>query len=199
MKKFLIFFPNQLQKRGLWLKDSGPREVLIACFPLFLTNESISLFGNYHQICNWNYCLLKGAQVKEFCTHGTKDDCRKAWISEEETCQETWNCHRLHFRKIIQSHTDETLGDCSFLNTCFHMETCKYVHYEVDAQIPKLKVDLEPAVPGQTNLNRSGESSVLYPAQWIQCDLRSLDMGILGKWFLSNLKRHVCYFIVALW
>jgi len=122
-----------------------------------------------------------GAQVKEFCTHGTKDDCRKAWISEEETCQETWNCHRLHFRKIIQSHTDETLGDCSFLNTCFHMETCKYVHYEVDAQIPKLKVDLEPAVPGQTNLNRSGESSVLYPAQWIQCDLRSLDMGILGK------------------
>jgi len=26
----------------------------------------------------------------------------------------------------------ESLGDCSFLNTCFHMETCKYVHYQID-------------------------------------------------------------------
>jgi len=64
------------------------------------------------------------------------------------------------------------------------METCKYVHYEVDAQMTKLKVDLEPVIPGQTNLNRTGETSVLYPAQWIQCDLRSLDMGILGELFL---------------
>ena len=68
-----------------------------------------------------------GAQVKEFCTYGTKDECRRVWISESEGCAEKWTCHRLHFRKIIQSHTDESLGDCSFLNTCFHMETCKYV------------------------------------------------------------------------
>ena len=64
------------------------------------------------------------------------------------------------------------------------METCKYVHYEVDAQVKnKLKSvgELEPAsLGGQTSLNH-GESSVLYPAQWIQCDLRSLDMGILGN------------------
>lgn len=40
-------------------------------------------------------------------------------------------CKRLHFKKIIQAHTDETLGDCSFLNTCFHMDSCKYVHYQV--------------------------------------------------------------------
>ena len=26
----------------------------------------------------------------------------------------------------------ESLGDCSFLNTCFHVETCKFVHYKVD-------------------------------------------------------------------
>lgn len=70
----------------------------------------------------------KGAQVKEFCAHGTKDECRRVWMSESEDGPESkWNCHRLHFRKIIQPHTDESLGDCSFLNTCFHMETCKYV------------------------------------------------------------------------
>ncbi|XP_064900392.1 N6-adenosine-methyltransferase catalytic subunit isoform X4 [Columba livia] len=28
-------------------------------------------------------------------------------------------------RRIINKHTDESLGDCSFLNTCFHMDTCK--------------------------------------------------------------------------
>ena len=41
-------------------------------------------------------------------------------------------CSKLHFVKILQQHTDESLGDCSFLNTCFHMDTCKYIHYEVD-------------------------------------------------------------------
>lgn len=35
--------------------------------------------------------------------------------------------------RIINKHTDESLGDCSFLNTCFHMDTCKYVHYEIDS------------------------------------------------------------------
>ena len=43
-------------------------------------------------------------------------------------------CSKLHFAKILQPHTDESLGDCSFLNTCFHMDTCKYIHYEVDAE-----------------------------------------------------------------
>lgn len=38
---------------------------------------------------------------------------------------EKMKCKKLHFKKIIQSHTDESLGDCSFLNTCFHMDTCK--------------------------------------------------------------------------
>lgn len=42
---------------------------------------------------------------------------------EEET--RINKCTKLHFKKIIQNHTDESLGDCSFLNTCFHMATCK--------------------------------------------------------------------------
>lgn len=96
-------------------------------------------------------------------------------------------CNKLHFKKIIQSHTDEALGDCSFLNTCFHMDTCKYVHYEVDSQPAKnvnnMKLD-------NVKTNRSVKvpkfkvvdpSTALHPAQWIQCDLRFLDMTVLGK------------------
>jgi hypothetical protein len=30
-------------------------------------------------------------------------------------------CGKVHFRRLIKSHTDTALGDCSFLNTCFHM------------------------------------------------------------------------------
>jgi len=62
-----------------------------------------------------------GAQVMEFCPHGTKVDCMK--LNGGPGFAE--KCKKLHFKKIIQSHTDESLGDCSFLNTCFHMDTCK--------------------------------------------------------------------------
>ena len=62
-----------------------------------------------------------GAQVMEFCPHGTKVDC----IKLNGGPGFTEKCKKLHFKKIIQSHTDESLGDCSFLNTCFHMDTCK--------------------------------------------------------------------------
>ena len=33
----------------------------------------------------------------------------------------TSTCGKVHFRRLIKSHTDSSLGDCSFLNTCFHM------------------------------------------------------------------------------
>ncbi|XP_023222300.1 N6-adenosine-methyltransferase catalytic subunit-like [Centruroides sculpturatus] len=113
-----------------------------------------------------------GAQVQEFCPHGTKEECMKvAGVSEP--------CKKLHFKKIIQKHTDESLGDCSFLNTCFHMDTCKYVHYEVDYSTvpppPAKRVKLDKTIGNNDQL------AVLYPSQWIQCDLRYFDMSILGK------------------
>ncbi|XP_012227311.1 N6-adenosine-methyltransferase MT-A70-like protein [Linepithema humile] len=132
-----------------------------------------------------------GAQVMEFCPHGTRVDCVK--LNGGPGFAE--KCKKLHFKKIIQSHTDESLGDCSFLNTCFHMDTCKYVHYEVDGPTaqPKEANDSDSPsniAPNKTlNLdskNGSGSSGnvgelTLYPPQWIQCDLRYLDMTVLGK------------------
>lgn len=113
-----------------------------------------------------------GAQVMEFCPHGTKAECQRN--------AGTTQCKKLHFKKIIQKHTDEALGDCSFLNTCFHMDTCKYVHYEVD-RCGQVK-DVVPVAPVRPVI--STEGTTLYPPQWVQCDLRYLDMTVLGK----NLK-----------
>ncbi|KAH9640168.1 hypothetical protein HF086_007367 [Spodoptera exigua] len=68
-----------------------------------------------------------GAQVMEFCPHGTRAECMRAFTTSksEDGEDSTYSCKKLHFKKIIQGHTDESLGDCSFLNTCFHMDSCK--------------------------------------------------------------------------
>lgn len=143
-----------------------------------------------------------GTQVHKFCPHGTRAECNK--IRDEGTGAE--ECKMLHFKKIIQGHTDENFGDCSFLNTCFHMDSCKYVHYEVDASSTTgpstataspsatsstsslLKIsstssldNSETALQKLTPSKRPIAGATLFPAQWIQCDLRFLDMTVLGK------------------
>ncbi|KAJ0171507.1 hypothetical protein K1T71_013057 [Dendrolimus kikuchii] len=129
-----------------------------------------------------------GAQVMEFCPHGTRAECVRANKppgGEEKALGHVYTCRKLHFKKIIQSHTDESLGDCSFLNTCFHMDSCKYVHYEVDNTDPNANKATDSTQKGSHN----GTSLVLKPdgvltltpPQWIQCDLRYLDMTFLGK------------------
>lgn len=113
-----------------------------------------------------------GAQVQEFCPQGTKEECSRALSGAP--------CTKLHFNKIIQKHTDESLGDCSFLNTCFHMDTCKYVHYQVDSSTQTTPVTTMR--PSSTSaVVRGLGPTVLHPPQWIQCDLRYFDMSILGK------------------
>lgn len=113
---------------------------------------------------------IGGSQLREFCVNKTKDDCRRARGSRNA-------CAKLHFRRIIQNHTDESLGDCSFLNTCFHMETCKFVHYAIDDSIDEPESLPRPVKVKQSTLPRSK----LFPPQWVQCDLRTFDMSTLGK------------------
>jgi len=112
-----------------------------------------------------------GGGVKEFCQHSTKAECCKVHQASQP-------CDKLHFVKILQQHTDESLGDCSFLNTCFHMDTCKYIHYEVDKTDVACKVKKDSG--GRTSI-RTLESTKLVPPQWVQCDLRNLKFEVLGK------------------
>uniref|UniRef100_A0A3P9LZ43 mRNA m(6)A methyltransferase n=1 Tax=Oryzias latipes TaxID=8090 RepID=A0A3P9LZ43_ORYLA len=117
------------------------------------------------------------AQVQEFCNHGTKEECVRSGDAPQP-------CTKLHFRRIINKHTDESLGDCSFLNTCFHMDTCKYVHYEIDSP-PEAESSLGPQTGGAEVSLCAGDADsnvgTLFPSQWICCDIRYLDVSILGK------------------
>ncbi|XP_031561596.1 N6-adenosine-methyltransferase subunit METTL3-like [Actinia tenebrosa] len=119
-----------------------------------------------------------GAFVHEFCESGTRADCQKNKPGQI--------CKKVHFRKILQKHTDESLGDCSFLNTCFHMDTCKYVHYEVDYNDMEMKkkeeMEKEKNKVETTRTSKKEQNKIiLYPPQYIQCDVRTLDTSILGK------------------
>ncbi|XP_063387822.1 N6-adenosine-methyltransferase MT-A70-like protein [Cydia fagiglandana] len=123
-----------------------------------------------------------GAQVMEFCPHGTRAECARATSQRQDGA-----CKKLHFKKIIQAHTDESLGDCSFLNTCFHMDSCKYVHYEVDNTDPNVTAAKTTDTAQKNSQNgvlvapKPDGVLTLTPPQWIQCDLRYLDMTFLGK------------------
>ena len=115
-----------------------------------------------------------GGGVKEFCHHSTKGECMKA-------NQASKPCDKLHFAKIIQPHTDEALGDCSFLNTCFHMDTCKYIHYEVDAEDIRRHKKASSGSGGLVKSRHLLETLKLVPPQWVQCDLRNFQLDVLGK------------------
>uniref|UniRef100_UPI00358E8AAA N6-adenosine-methyltransferase catalytic subunit n=1 Tax=Myxine glutinosa TaxID=7769 RepID=UPI00358E8AAA len=119
-----------------------------------------------------------GAQVQEFCEYGTKQECVAARDDRRPCC-------RLHFRRIINKHTEESLGDCSFLNTCFHMDTCKFVHYEIDhgraggggraSDSARMDGTMDKRIADVDS------AAKLFPPQWINCDIRFLDMSTLGK------------------
>jgi len=193
--KSLLSAPSAKEKADQIQRD----EILeLLGTPTAKEQENLEMFRN-----------TSGNQLKQFCKHSTKYECTRATGSKRP-------CDKLHFAKIIQPHTDESLGDCSFLNTCFHMDTCKYIHYQVDQDdarraerrkrsgdnIDNLlatingqqKIGLNSSISSNNSisgLTKNNDGAVqgasvssgikLVPPQWVQCDLRNLDLPVLGK------------------
>ena len=128
--------------------------------------------------------------LREYCPHITRQECTKfsanSWL----------RCNKIHYKKVVKAHTDETVGNCSYLNNCFNTNTCKYVHYEIETRellesdfaipSPPLEAPVLPSITDSLIADVSGnltpgEKRIKYPPQWIQCDLRVLDLNILGK------------------
>ncbi|XP_019461670.1 PREDICTED: N6-adenosine-methyltransferase MT-A70-like [Lupinus angustifolius] len=117
-----------------------------------------------------------GSQVRQYCDLLTKEDCRRqsgSFIA----------CDKVHFRRIIALHTDINLGDCSFLDTCRHMKTCKYVHYEYDPtpDVPPTVMGAPPPRPLKPQRAEYCSEVELGESQWINCDIRNFRMDILGQ------------------
>ena len=103
------------------------------------------------------------SSLRPFCQYGTQKECQKKSKTE---------CKNVHFKPVIEPHTDVSLGDCSYLDTCRHMEICKFVHYRIEDE------DLIPS--NRKELVLSGDDDVL-DSQWVNCDIRYFDYGVLGK------------------
>jgi len=112
--------------------------------------------------------------LRPFCQYGTTTECNGKHYSNAANKRENVPnpCQNVHFRPIVKNHTDISLGDCSYLDTCRHMDICKFVHYQIDDEglIPSNRKELE----------LSGDETVL-DAQWVNCDIRYFDYSILGK------------------
>ncbi|KAM1851130.1 hypothetical protein ACFX13_015238 [Malus domestica] len=132
-----------------------------------------------------------GSQLKEYCSSLTKEDCRRQ-SNSVLACEKVGTQKFLlasvmvHFRRIIALHTDVNLGDCSFLDTCRHMKTCKYVHYELDPTPDVSHMMMGPrdlGPPRQLRPQRAEYCSEveLGQPQWINCDIRNFRMDILGQ------------------
>lgn len=91
---------------------------------------------------------------------------------------------KMHFIPVFQPQTEPKLGDCSYLDTCHKMGTCRYVHYGI--LLPESKpVEVDSEALRINNYTR-GEPLAAYgmsesPAQWINCDITKLDFKLLGN------------------
>ncbi|CAK7893439.1 N6-adenosine-methyltransferase Ime4p [[Candida] anglica] len=105
---------------------------------------------------------------------------------------EVYNCvsKKLHYLPLLSNYTDTSLGDCSYLDTCHRMKTCRYLHYYTlyppspinnDKKAKQNKIDecfANGYIIGDCFREYTREVT---PAQWINCDVRSIPFSILGK------------------
>ncbi|GAA6009207.1 hypothetical protein JCM10207_004307 [Rhodosporidiobolus poonsookiae] len=116
--------------------------------------------------------------------------------TSRSTCPYGASCPNVHFVKALRPHTEVSLGDCSYLNTCHRMATCRYVHWVLEDPGPSKgkKEEKEKKEPVKEKLGWAEEGAEeeveeiatvvqkALPPQWINADLRSLDVSMLGKY-----------------
>ncbi|KAK6457703.1 MT-A70-domain-containing protein [Scheffersomyces xylosifermentans] len=117
-------------------------------------------------------------------THQKIDECQSMMSQEIYQCSK----RKIHFLPIISSHTDLYLGDCSYLDTCHKMKSCRYLHYyslnplvqanSICRGTDKVKCIGDEYTMGECFTEYERE---ITPAQWINCDIRYLPFSVLGK------------------
>ena len=146
--------------------------------PLCSNSEHISLLSTVVNTSNNKIVSLQNDKLKrlEFDYPGIVE------------CSET----HIHFIPNLKPQTDLTLGDCSYLDTCHKLNSCRYVHYF--QYYPESLLKQKRKQEQNQNQNKTKTQSFytqgeccsssfkqIVPAQWIKCDVRKFDFNILGK------------------
>lgn len=162
----------------------------------------------FHSICNdhnhINLLATVGLNKKEYSHFGSKQTtpvdvvrqrilkCRNILSNDVYKCAQD----KIHFLPIINNHTDLNLGDCSYLDTCHKLKSCRYLHYYTLAPMKKEQSQVSEGQQQQQQQQRQIKLQGLeytsgdcfsesfrepLPPQWINCDVRCLPFSILGK------------------
>ncbi len=83
------------------------------------------------KLINEQFRTKGGVDVKRMCPFATRTVCKHM--------NHGGRCDLVHFKRYVQSHTNEALGDCKLLNLCPNMETCNLVHYIPDDVVSSLR------------------------------------------------------------
>lgn len=145
-----------------------------------------------------SFCKLNEDKLKKI-IYENKDRVNQKFL-QVYRCVE----NKMHFIPIIQSQTDFKLGDCSYLDTCHKISTCRYIHYgqlmplnfNLDENSPNGNIDEDSKMRELFEIKENiriwdftrGESACDYlncelPPQWINCDLMSIDFEVFGNDF----------------
>ncbi|SMN18504.1 similar to Saccharomyces cerevisiae YGL192W IME4 Probable mRNA N6-adenosine methyltransferase required for entry into meiosis [Maudiozyma saulgeensis] len=98
----------------------------------------------------------------------------------------------MHYVPNIKPQTDLSLGDCSYLDTCHKLNSCRYLHYlqyvpeslitQVIKDTERINETQSRHIPLYTHGSCSSVAvKEILPPQWIRCDVRKFDFSILGK------------------
>ena len=97
---------------------------------------------------------------------------RKIYQSRNLLGSETYECSlsKVHFLPMVYPHTDLALGDCSYLDTCHKIKTCRYLHYftlnAIGKTVPKMTPTaankVQPTTP-KTISNSSSTPNITTP------------------------------------
>ena len=76
-------------------------------------------------IINSQFKTKGGIDTKRICPYATRKMCKAMNYGSK-------SCELIHFKKFVQNHTNESLGDCPMLIMCPDMDTCSKIHYLPD-------------------------------------------------------------------
>lgn len=119
-----------------------------------------------------------------FKTHKVIQSCKSLIGKDILSCVK----NKIHFLPLVTNSTDLYLGNCSYLDTCHKLKSCRYLHFYT------LYPPLQKEIEGSGYVENSplaleytiGECfdtmlKPVLPPQWINCDVRNLPFRILGK------------------
>lgn len=152
-------------------------------FPICHNKEHSLLLSQFVYISNNKIVSIQWSKLNKFNKLGHQN---KYHIFFQ--CIQT----HIHYIPNLKPQTDMSLGDCSYLDTCHKLNSCRYLHY-----LQYIPESLNESVERQSQIHNSKEINnlmlythglccaysikLLLPPQWIRCDVRNFDFTILGK------------------